>query len=297
MMHLFDILLIGVLAWIAIGSTSETKLFKSIVMFVVFGLFMSLAWIRLGSPDVALAEAAIGSGVTGVLLLDAAGHLRRRPTPYPEELAPGTEERTPMRSRIKLMPLLASLAALVIIATTVIGLPPTAPGLSVEMSTNAETIHVKNVVTAVLLDFRGYDTLLEISVLMLATVAVLSLRVPPGEGRGRLAGESGLLLGSLAQLVAPFMIVIAGFLVWVGSSGPGGAFQAGAVPRCREGSSSRSRGTTSLHGHVSRSSASHSPSACSASSLSRCCLSWAVTPCWSIRTANARPSCFCWKGC
>lgn len=229
MMHLFDILLIGVLAWIAIGSTSETKLFKSIVMFVVFGLFMSLAWIRLGSPDVALAEAAIGSGVTGVLLLDAAGHLRRRPTPYPEELAPGTEERTPMRSRIKLMPLLASLAALVIIATTVIALPPTAPGLSVEMSTNAETIHIKNVVTAVLLDFRGYDTLLEISVLMLATVAVLSLRVPPGEGRGRLAGESGLLLGSLAQLVAPFMIVIAGFLVWVGSSGPGGAFQAGAV--------------------------------------------------------------------
>ncbi|MBN2839741.1 MAG: DUF4040 domain-containing protein [Coriobacteriia bacterium] len=84
-MHLFDILLVGVLVWIAIGSISEAKLFKSIVMFVVFGLFMSLAWIRLGSPDVALAEAAIGAGVTGALLLDAAGHLRIRPTPYPEE--------------------------------------------------------------------------------------------------------------------------------------------------------------------------------------------------------------------
>jgi uncharacterized MnhB-related membrane protein len=83
-MHLFDILLVGVLVWIAVGSISEAKLFKSIVMFVVFGLFMSLAWIRLGSPDVALAEAAIGAGVTGALLLDAAGHLRSRPTPYPD---------------------------------------------------------------------------------------------------------------------------------------------------------------------------------------------------------------------
>ncbi|MDY0340122.1 MAG: MnhB domain-containing protein [Coriobacteriia bacterium] len=134
-----------------------------------------------------------------------------------------------MRDRLKIMPLLASLAALGIIATTIIGLPSTAPGLSAQMNANAETIGIKNVVTAVLLDFRGYDTLLEISVLMLATVAVLSLRVPPSESRRRLTGESGLLLGSLTRLLAPFMIVIAGFLVWVGSSGPGGAFQAGAV--------------------------------------------------------------------
>ncbi|MHB1135975.1 MAG: Na(+)/H(+) antiporter subunit B [Coriobacteriia bacterium] len=94
MMHVFDILLVGVIAWIAIGSISEAKLFKSIVMFVVFGLFMSLAWVRLGSPDVALAEAAIGVGVTGALLLDAAGHLRVRPTPYPKEPEPHAEEDT-----------------------------------------------------------------------------------------------------------------------------------------------------------------------------------------------------------
>ncbi|MEA5076371.1 MAG: DUF4040 domain-containing protein [Coriobacteriia bacterium] len=82
MMTLFDIMLVGVIVWIAIGSISERGLFKSVVMFVVFGLFMALAWIRLGSPDVALAEAAIGAGVTGVLLLDAVGHLGSRPAPY-----------------------------------------------------------------------------------------------------------------------------------------------------------------------------------------------------------------------
>lgn len=134
-----------------------------------------------------------------------------------------------MRDRPKLMPLVASVAMFIIIAATVIDLPRSATGLSAEMTSKAERIHVDNVVTAVLLDFRGYDTLLEISVLMLATVAVLSLRLPREGGRHRLAGDSGLLLGSLAQLLAPLMIVIAGFLVWLGSSGPGGAFQAGAV--------------------------------------------------------------------
>lgn len=134
-----------------------------------------------------------------------------------------------MRDRLRLMPLLASAAMFVIIATTVVDLPSTAVGLSAKMTDSADAIHIKNVVTAVLLDFRGYDTLLEISVLMLATVAVLSLRAPTTENPRRLAGDSGLLLGSLTRLLVPVMIVIAGFLVWVGSAGPGGAFQAGAV--------------------------------------------------------------------
>jgi hypothetical protein len=45
-------------------------------MFIVFGLLMTLAWARLQAPDIALAEAAIGAGLTGALLLDALGALR-----------------------------------------------------------------------------------------------------------------------------------------------------------------------------------------------------------------------------
>lgn len=51
---------------------------RAVVMFIVFGLLVALAWVRLGAPDLALAEAAIGAGLSGVLLLDAVGHLRRR---------------------------------------------------------------------------------------------------------------------------------------------------------------------------------------------------------------------------
>jgi len=91
----FDILLVGMLIWIAVSSLSEAKLFKSVVMFIIFGLFMAIAWIRLSSPDVALAEAAIGAGVTGAIMLDAVGHLRTRNTPYPsgrDESAAGGDD-------------------------------------------------------------------------------------------------------------------------------------------------------------------------------------------------------------
>ena len=39
------------------------------VLFVVFGLLMTLAWVGLNAPDIALAEAAIGTGLTGILML------------------------------------------------------------------------------------------------------------------------------------------------------------------------------------------------------------------------------------
>jgi energy-converting hydrogenase B subunit D len=53
-------------------------LFRAVIMFIVFGLMMALAWVRLHAPDIALAEAAIGAGITGVLLLDTLGYLRSR---------------------------------------------------------------------------------------------------------------------------------------------------------------------------------------------------------------------------
>ncbi|MBE0416310.1 MAG: DUF4040 domain-containing protein [Coriobacteriia bacterium] len=79
----FDILLVATLVWLAVRALAEVKLFKSVVLFIAFGLLVALAWVRLSAPDIALAEAAIGAGITGALLLDAAGHMRGRAEPYP----------------------------------------------------------------------------------------------------------------------------------------------------------------------------------------------------------------------
>jgi len=72
----FDSLLalgLFLLAWQALASPD---LFKAIVLFICFGLLMALAWVRLNAPDIALAEAAIGAGLTGALLLAAFARLK-----------------------------------------------------------------------------------------------------------------------------------------------------------------------------------------------------------------------------
>jgi uncharacterized MnhB-related membrane protein len=78
MMSWLDGLLGLALCMSALLALASRDLFRAVVMFIVFGLLMALAWVRLEAPDVALAEAAIGAGLTGVLLLDTLGYLRRR---------------------------------------------------------------------------------------------------------------------------------------------------------------------------------------------------------------------------
>jgi len=72
----FDGLLGCGLLWLAWQTLTSPDLFKAIVLFVAFGLLMALAWARLDATDVALAEAAIGAGLTGALLLTALVRLR-----------------------------------------------------------------------------------------------------------------------------------------------------------------------------------------------------------------------------
>ncbi|MGV8900335.1 MAG: DUF4040 domain-containing protein [Burkholderiaceae bacterium] len=74
----FDSLLALALLWSALRAMSTPDLLRAVVLFIVFGLLMALAWARLGAPDIALAEAAIGAGLAGALLLDTVGHLRTR---------------------------------------------------------------------------------------------------------------------------------------------------------------------------------------------------------------------------
>lgn len=72
----FDLMLVAAMLWSALRALTVRDLFRAVVLFIVFGLLMALAWARLGAPDVALAEAAIGAGLSGALMLDTFGHER-----------------------------------------------------------------------------------------------------------------------------------------------------------------------------------------------------------------------------
>ena len=74
----FDLLLAAALLWSAWRTLATPDIFRAVIHFIVFGLLLTLVWARLTAPDIALAEAAIGAGLTGALLLDAIGVLRGR---------------------------------------------------------------------------------------------------------------------------------------------------------------------------------------------------------------------------
>lgn len=217
----FDGLLCLALLWLGWRTLACADLFRAIVLFIAFGLLMALAWVRLEAPDVALAEAAIGAGLTGALLLAAWAKLRAG--------AASEQHQVPRQPQAPGFPRWLTAAAVVLMALGigygVTSLAPVAAGLSAETRANLAASGVSHPVTAVLLNFRGYDTLLETVVLLLALLAVWSLGAAAPGG----ATQPGPVLNVLARLLMPVLILVAAYLLWVGAHAPGGAFQAGSV--------------------------------------------------------------------
>ncbi len=219
----FDTFLGLGLLWLAWRALACPDLFRAIVLFVAFGLLLAMAWVSLDAPDVALAEAAIGAGLTGALLLAALARLRSSETNV--EVAGQPEKKGLKVRNPQWLPVVVLLPVAAGLGYVVLSLPPDAVGLSAQVAANLETGGVSNPVTAVLLNFRGYDTLLEMVVLLLALLGVWSL----GGAALRREDAPGLVLDTLSRLLAPVLILVAGYLLWVGAHAPGGAFQAGSV--------------------------------------------------------------------
>ncbi|MFO7761012.1 MAG: MnhB domain-containing protein [Thermodesulfobacteriota bacterium] len=122
--------------------------------------------------------------------------------------------------------LVLNICLALILVLTVCDMPHPSPDLSTEVAEMIGQSGVKSPVTAVLLNFRGYDTLLEVMVLFLAITGVWSLTRAPFPPR--IPDRNPVQIGAV-RLLAPLMCLIAAYLVWQGSHQAGGAFQGGAV--------------------------------------------------------------------
>ncbi len=111
-------------------------------------------------------------------------------------------------------------------------LPEPAPSLAPEAVANLGATQLGNPVTAVLLGYRAFDTLLEKIVLLLAVIGVWSLapdrawgRAPPPLGRAQAEGP----LVFLARVLPPVGVIVGIYLFWAGADRPGGAFPGASV--------------------------------------------------------------------
>ena len=112
------------------------------------------------------------------------------------------------------------------LSAALLTLPDDAPRLAETALSRTPESGVLNPVTAVLLNFRGYDTLLEVAVLLLAIIGIWSMA---RQARVWIKLPDTPVLATFVRLVLPLMIIVGGYLLWLGADLPGGAFQGGAV--------------------------------------------------------------------
>jgi multicomponent Na+:H+ antiporter subunit B len=147
---------------------SQRNLFAVVVLFGIYSFLMATVLVVLDAVDVAMTEAAVGAGVSTVLMLGAL------------YLTGGTEAKPIKRPPL---PLALSLAAGAVLVYGMQGLPafsdPQAPIHSHVapryLEQSLKETGVPNVVTAVLASYRGYDTLGETAVVFTAGIGVIVL--------------------------------------------------------------------------------------------------------------------------
>lgn len=66
-MQIFTYILLGFLVVCAVSVSLSKNLLNSILIFMSYSLVMSIIWILLESPDLAITEAAVGAGITSLL--------------------------------------------------------------------------------------------------------------------------------------------------------------------------------------------------------------------------------------
>lgn len=222
---------------IATAALTAPRRLASAVGFLIFGVLLSVLWALAGAPDVALAEAAIGAGVTGVLFVETV--TRSRPARPGREAREDPDAR-PDRARPSpwLLGAGATVLAALVLATALtpalwraaVPLQGAGTGLSEEVAAVLPRTGVDHEVTGVLLNLRSYDTLLEVAVLLVAVLAVLAVSRPVGtDASPATGGGPPPLQRTATALLVPMLLLLAAWVLFAGTTRTGGAFQAGAV--------------------------------------------------------------------
>lgn len=222
---LMDMALLALLVITAIAAIRLRDLFAVTMLFGIYSFITAAFFLSLDAIDVAFTEAAVGAGVSTVLMLAT---LRLT----------GRYERKPVHS-----PLLPMVVVIITGAALVYGTldapllgDPQAPAQQhvapryIEES--PKEIGIPNMVTSVLASYRGYDTLGETFVIFCAGLAVLIILGIQDSGEirpGRSAIGDQLVLRVVVKILLPFILLFGLYVQLHGDYGAGGGFQAGVI--------------------------------------------------------------------
>jgi multicomponent K+:H+ antiporter subunit A len=220
--------LIGALA-LAVSAVTTTVWHRhrlvALIQLSVVGLVVSVAFVRFAAPDLALTQLSVEM-VTIILLMLVLYFLPQQ-TPA---------ESSFLRKGRDLLLAAAAGSSVALLAWGVLTRPyETIGGYFMQQSVPGGG--GANVVNVILVDFRGFDTLGEITVLAIAAIGILMmlrglrLQMPAADGEGRpwASDRYPMILAVISRPLLPLALLVAIYLMLRGHNQPGGGFIAGLV--------------------------------------------------------------------
>ncbi|AKH68382.1 multisubunit sodium/proton antiporter, MrpB subunit [Spongiibacter sp. IMCC21906] len=219
-----NISLLSLLLATALGIVLSRDLLAVVMLSGIYGFLSASFFVLMDAVDVAFTEAAVGSGISPLLMLLTLALV-------------GRYESGPRSRTLPALTLVSITGALLIIGT--LDMPAfgdaTAPahqhvGPRYINDSGAE-IGIPNMVTSVLASYRGFDTFGEVVVIFTAGIGVLSLlalRPVPATPKAKGAHDHKILR-VVSKILIPPILIFALYVQFHGDYGPGGGFQAGVI--------------------------------------------------------------------
>lgn len=249
-MENFRLILLIFLILCAVFVSFSKNLLVSILIFMSYSLVMSMIWVLLESPDLAITEAAVGAGVTSVLFFITLKRISAMGKEHADEQDMTTREIN-SRSAVKLFDRFYKIAAIVLGAAIIVALVVMVSNLpefgnaanpyNNEVSERylekaLEETGAVNAVTGMILDYRAFDTFGESCVLFIAAACVLILlRDDQTDTTVKAIRDekhepvSDTILQASAKILFPAILVFGIYILLNGHLSPGGGFSGGAI--------------------------------------------------------------------
>jgi multicomponent Na+:H+ antiporter subunit A len=215
----YEYVLVGIIAVAAIGAAIARSRVGALASVGVVGVGISVVFVLLGAPDLAMTQFLVDMLVVVVALLA----MRLLPRIQPNERTPGW---------VRLRDAAISIGVGVMLATLLLAIIETPLDFTIPDFYTAASVPQGfggNIVNVILVDFRALDTLGEITVLAVAAIGAHALvrfhRMPAGMA----APRSSLILRTTTRFLFTLLVLYSFFLLLRGHDAPGGGFIGGLI--------------------------------------------------------------------
>ncbi len=252
-MEIFKDGLLILLVICALWVSFSKKLINAVVIFMAYSCVMSVIWLIIESPDLAITEAAVGAGISSILFfvtlkkIHAVEH--EEEIEKPEDIVDMENhwEMKLFRSVYWITATVICVTLITILLSVVSQLPEFGTAASPDNNEVVERYITKgmeetgavNIVTGIILDYRAFDTFGEACVLFVAVTCVMillrvdtksdSLSMPSDENDRIYEPKNDTILQKTAKILVPIIMLFGVYIILNGHLSPGGGFAGGAI--------------------------------------------------------------------